>query len=258
MNRRSFFPAGPATDGRRDAGGAGGKSGAFAMVLENGYLRGIAVFTVLFSFVNSNGEYMLGRLVKDAAAAAVAAGTLSSEHVKEYVGAEYSRFYFFTNIGTVALQAFVVSRFVQKAGFRVAFLVLPIVPLIDAAGVSVVPLLAFLFVGKVVENATDYSLNNTLRNMLWLPTTREMKYKAKQAVDTFFVRFGDVISALFVYTVAGVLGLGVRGLAITSAAACVAWFFVARVILKRREQISDSIAPPAPNEIAEKSAPAAG
>jgi AAA family ATP:ADP antiporter len=252
VHRRSYPPAGPATDQHRAPDGAVGKSGAFQMVLGDGYLRGIAVFSVLFSFVNSNGEYMLGRLVKDSAAAAVAAGTLHADHVTEFVGATYSRFYFFTNIATVALQAFVVSRFVQKAGMRVAFLVLPIIPLIDAMGVAATPLLALLFVGKIAENATDYSLNNTLRNMLWLPTTREMKYKAKQAIDTFFVRLGDVTSALFVYAVAGAAGLGVRGLAVASVAACGLWFLVARTILKRREAISTSVPPGAPDALEEK------
>ena len=53
--------------------------------------------------------------------------------------------------------------------------------------------------GKTAENATDYSLNNTMRNTLWLPTTRKMKYLAKQAIDSFIVRLGDVGSALAVF-----------------------------------------------------------
>jgi AAA family ATP:ADP antiporter len=35
---------------------------------------------------------------------------------------------------------------------------------------------------------------------LWLPTSREAKYKAKQAVDSFFVRMGDVLQAALVFT----------------------------------------------------------
>jgi AAA family ATP:ADP antiporter len=35
--------------------------------------------------------------------------------------------------------------------------------------------------------------------LLWLPTTREEKYAGKQAIDTFFVRFGDMISAGVVF-----------------------------------------------------------
>ena len=65
-----------------------------------------------------------------------------------------------------------------------------------------------LRLSKTAENATDYSLNNTVRNMLWLPTTREMKYQAKQAVDTFFVRMGDVASTAVVAGAGVGLGLG--------------------------------------------------
>ena len=45
---------------------------------------------------------------------------------------------------------------------------------------------------KVADNSLDYSLGNTTKQALWLPTSREAKYKAKQAVDSFFVRAGDV------------------------------------------------------------------
>jgi hypothetical protein len=34
---------------------------------------------------------------------------------------------------------------------------------------------------------------------LWLPTSREAKYKAKAAVDTFFMRGGDVLQAGIVF-----------------------------------------------------------
>ena len=36
---------------------------------------------------------------------------------------------------------------------------------------------------------------NTGRAMIWLPTTREEKYRAKQTTDTFVVRTGDVLSS---------------------------------------------------------------
>ena len=43
---------------------------------------------------------------------------------------------------------------------------------------------------------------NTTRQALWLPTSREAKYRAKQAVDSFFVRMGDVVQAGLVHQVA--------------------------------------------------------
>ena len=53
---------------------------------------------------------------------------------------------------------------------------------------------------KIADNSLDYSLGNTTKQALWLPTSREAKYKAKQAVDAFCVRAGDVLTAGVVYT----------------------------------------------------------
>ena len=52
---------------------------------------------------------------------------------------------------------------------------------------------------KVADNSLDYSLGNTTKQALWLPTSRQAKYKAKQAVDSFCVRAGDVLSAALVF-----------------------------------------------------------
>ena len=48
--------------------------------------------------------------------------------------------------------------------------------------------------------------------MMWLPTAREEKYKAKQAVDTFFVRFGDTAAAIIFIVGTTVLHFGVKQL----------------------------------------------
>src|SRR5207344_2064216 len=53
---------------------------------------------------------------------------------------------------------------------------------------------------KIADNSLDYSLGNTTKQALWLPTSREAKYKAKQAVDAFCVRAGDVLTAGVVYS----------------------------------------------------------
>lgn len=141
-------------------------------------------------------------------------------------------------MATVSLQALVVSRLVRVWGLERAFFVLPVIALVDALGAAAVPLLAVVFVGKVAENATDYSLNNTLRNMLWLPTTRDMKYKAKQAIDTFFVRMGDVGSALVVFALARQLELGVRAFALLNLLLCLAWLLLARRIVQGYAELS--------------------
>jgi AAA family ATP:ADP antiporter len=79
---------------------------------------------------------------------------------------------------------------------------------------------------------------NTARQLLWLPTSREEKYKAKQAVDSFFVRSGDLLSAAIVFLGTSVLGLGVAGFGAVNVALTLAWIGVALLILRRHEEMA--------------------
>ncbi|HXK20188.1 MAG TPA: hypothetical protein VNG33_20390, partial [Polyangiaceae bacterium] len=150
------------------------KRGGFALVLRHRYLLLLALFSLLYNWVNSNGEYMLSKLIKAAAAAAVQRHELSAARLGEAIGSAYADFYFYVNVAGVALQTFVVSRLVKWLKLPAAFLFLPILALGNAFVFAFVPIVALAKVGKTAENATDYSLNNTLRQMLWLVTSADM------------------------------------------------------------------------------------
>src|SRR5437667_9729039 len=107
-------------------------------------------------------------------------------------------------------------------GVRVALFVLPLIAFGGYAVLASMPVLSIIRGVKIAENATDYSLQNTARQALFLPTSREAKYKAKQAIDTFFWRTGDVLSALLVF--AGTqLALTPRGFAAINLGLVVIW-----------------------------------
>ena len=79
---------------------------------------------------------------------------------------------------------------------------LVVTPLAFVAGyllVGIVPLFLMLQAVLVVQRSFDYSLLNTTRNALMLPTSIEAKYQAKTAIDTFFYRLGDLLSSASVY-----------------------------------------------------------
>jgi AAA family ATP:ADP antiporter len=211
--------------------------GAFALVFRHRYLLAIAFFTLVFTWANTNGEYMFGKLVKAAASDEVARGTLQPDGVKEFIGHAYADFFFAVNVIGVLLQAFVVSRILKYGGTGLGLFVLPAITLTSGLAVFAVPVLAVLAVGKTLENATDYSLNNTVRQALWLPTSREMKYKAKQAIDTFFVRLGDVSSAVLVYVGAGLLSWSVREFAFVNVLLAFIWLFLAWRIRRESEKL---------------------
>jgi len=208
--------------------------GAFTLLRQHRYLGLIAAFSLVFTLVNTNGEYLLGKLIKMEASATIAQGKLAPDQIVSFIAGKYNDFYQWMNILGFLLQLFVVSRLVKIAGIGRAFFILPVIALTNGLAVAVFPVLGMLFWGKVVENATDYSLNNTLRQMLWLPTTREMKYKAKQAVDTFFVRMGDVASGAWVALGISALGLGVRAFAFSNAVLVGIWIWLALAIVRER------------------------
>lgn len=225
------------------------KSESFAMVFRYRYLTYLAVFSLLFSLINTNGEFILSSVVGDAAQEAFEASgkgaDLSGEALEQaaqkfkkvWIGGFYGEFFLYVNILGVILQSFVVSRVVKRFGVNRALFVFPVVALLGAVSVAIVPVLLAVRIAKTFENATDYSFNNTVRNMLWLPTTREMKYQAKQAVDTFFVRSGDVISAGFVFVLAAQLAFGTRVFAIANVVLCVLLVLVCVRLLGARKEL---------------------
>ena len=101
-----------------------------------------------------------------------------------------------------------------------------ILPVISLSAYNILvffPLLRAVLAAKVAENSTDYSLNNTVRNMLFLPCTYEQKFSAKQAIDSFFVRMGDVLSALSYSWARRSSSLHPRGFAAVNAVLVLAW-----------------------------------
>jgi AAA family ATP:ADP antiporter len=232
--------ADPPSTTREADGDAKKAEGAFQMVWRHRYLTLLAAFSVVFTLENTNGQYMLVKSVGQWVQEEVEAHSpFESEDAQEEFVDEQSRaffggFFFWQNLFSALLQMFVLSRLVKYAGVGPTFFVLPVIALMGMSAIALFPVLAVVRVAKIGENATDYSINNTMRNMLWLPTTTEMKYQAKQAVDTFFVRMGDLGSAITVAVMAGMLGLGIRAFAIFNVVILVAWVFLARGILKER------------------------
>jgi AAA family ATP:ADP antiporter len=228
-----------------------GRSG-FVLVARNRYLLLIGVMLVLANLVNTTGEYILGARVTaeseaaipavvptpgmDEAAVSRAAAAREVE-VGETIGRFYARFFSVVNLVGLLTQLFLVSRLVGWFGVPRALLILPLIALGGYALMAALPLLAVARWAKTAENATDYSLQNTVRNMLFLPTSRDEKYQAKQALDTFFVRLGDVMAALLVLGGTAVVHLAPAGFALVNLGLAVVWIATALAIGRRYRRL---------------------
>ncbi|MEE8305436.1 MAG: Npt1/Npt2 family nucleotide transporter, partial [Candidatus Tectomicrobia bacterium] len=86
---------------------------------------------------------------------------------------------------------------------------------------------------KIAENSTDYSLNNTARNVLWLPLDAETKYKGKPTIDSLFVRIGDGVAALTVLVGVGLLALPMSYFFMLNMVLVVIWIVFAIVVIRQ-------------------------
>lgn len=208
------------------------KVGGFQLIVKNRYLLMIAFLVLISNCVNTTGEFILGKTVETSAQTMTAGNGDASAAEKNYIGQFYADFFFWVNLIGAALQMFVVSRLMQRWGPGVALLFLPVLALGGYTLLAVAPILSLIRVAKIGENAVDYSVQNTARHALFLPTSREAKYKAKAAIDSFFWRIGDTLSGLLVF-VGTQLALTLRTFAAVNVALVVIWLGVALVIIGR-------------------------
>ena len=202
------------------------KGDGFAMIAADRYLMLIALLAVLINVVNTMGEYLFGRYVVEAALLAHPGDAAARE---QFIGGAYSRLFSTVNLAGFLLQMFVVSRVFKFLGVGKSLFIHPLVALAGYLMMLRAPSISVMGWLKVVDNSIDYSLGNTTKQALWLPTSREAKYKAKQAVDSFFVRVGDVMQAGLVF-LGERLALAVPAFAAVSIALVGAWLGVVTLL----------------------------
>jgi len=176
-----------------------GKAGGFQLVFQQRYLLLIAMLLVTLNLVNTIGEFVLGDLITAEAKAAVASGTAGGLDERALIGTMAGGVQTWVNLLGLLFQAFLVSRVFKWIGVRGALFILPLIAMGSYSLMALLPIFSIVRVSKILENSTDYSIQNTTRQALFLPTSREAKYKAKQAIDSFFVRFGDMLQAVVVF-----------------------------------------------------------
>jgi ATP:ADP antiporter, AAA family len=237
IDRRARTLAPKAAAARTGAPNASGTN-AFALVFRTRYLLLMALMLMLLNWVNTTGEYILGSIVKHTAVDMIASGEANGLTEGQIIGDFYSKYFTAVNVLGLLLQLFVVSRVVKHLGIPWAVMILPMISLVSYNVLVFLPVLMAVLAAKVVENSTDYSLNNTVRNMLFLPCTYEEKFSGKQAIDSFFVRMGDVLSAMLVFAGTTMFTLHPRGFAAVNAVIVVAWLALAWMVGRHYQRLT--------------------
>lgn len=223
LARRAPRPVAPLREPIQDA------RGPAALVLRSPYLIGIAAMSLLLNLVNTSNEWLFDKVVSSAA--------LSSSELQIF----YGRYMLDQNLLTLGLQLVVTSRLQRRIGAGTALFALPLVSVIGGLAFFVAPTLDVARALKVAENATDYSIHASSRELLYVPVTARERYGAKNFNDTFVVRAGDALAAAGVILAADVLGpravpRDLGALAVVGAILAVAATAVIRDVAKQHAQ----------------------
>lgn len=166
--------------------------GGLALVLKDRYLLSIATLVVLLNWSGATGEFILNDFIKDASMA------MPEVEREIWIGKFQAGIMFWVTLLSAVFQLLFVSRIILKFGIRVALAVSPAIFVVSYMAMGLLPLLAVTRWAVIAVKSLDYSLLNTCRNALLLPTPRSVKYEGKTAIDTLFFRFGDLLSAFTV------------------------------------------------------------
>jgi AAA family ATP:ADP antiporter len=211
------------------------------LVLLSRFLLAAAIVTMLTNWVNTNGENLLFRVVQETLEKrASEQGITDTRAVLEFTRAGttvfYGNFFFWVNITALLLQSFVASRLLKYGGFAAIVLMLPVIAMLSYTAMALLPVLFIVKMMKIAENATDYSINNTARHVLWLPVSSEIKFRGKPAIDTLYVRLGDGLAALTVLVGVQLLAMATRSFFIFNVSLVLLWLAFTIVLIREHRR----------------------
>ncbi len=248
--RGTYGDPSPWTTERWEQPAAPENDGPYALILRHRYLTMTAIMIMVFTWVVTSGDNILfgivqERISEDLATLAADPQTFSMA-LNEATTRFYSDLYFWINLLTLLLQAFVVSRILSAGGMQAMLFTTPFISLAAYASMAFVPILGLIKIMKVAENSSSYSIHNTARHMLWLPTSKEMLYQAKPTVDTLFVRLGDGLAAMTILIGTRLFGLSSTGFVIINIFLVLLWISISAYLHREHDRWRAAAANPQP------------
>lgn len=202
-------------------------------------LEGVALTrrsSYLLAIVALVGLYEIVSTIVDFQFSATVAHLLEGEAIRSHVASTYA----ITNWVAFGVQLLATSWVMRKLGVGAALLVLPLAIALGATGFLVVPSLWLASAMAVSDNGLNYSINQSAREALWVPTSPVEKYQAKAVIDMFVQRFakGLAIGLSLAITLFFEDPGTVRWLSIGSLVVLAVWIGAARHAGRRFEMAS--------------------
>ena len=138
-------------------------------------------------------------------------------------------FYTILLIFSYLIHILLTNRILKRFGLRVALLTAPVFLVLGSLAIFFIPF-AFLIYWAVLVKGTDkslsYSLNQSVRELLYIPISPEIKYKAKVFIDMFVSKFAKGFAALFLLLFFSVLHFTVRQISFLAILFILGWILL--------------------------------
>lgn len=161
------------------------------LVFRSRYLLAIVAIVALYEIVSTVMDFQFTR-------------TLAFYLSGPDLGRQFATVYSITNIVSLFVQLFLTSFVMTRFGVGAALMVLPVATLIGSCGFMAMPILWMGSFLNTADNGFSYSINQSAKETLYVPTTPDEKYKAKAFIDMFVQRFAKVLAVAVSLTLSSV------------------------------------------------------
>ena len=191
----------------------------------------------LLSIVGIVGLYEIVSTVMDFQFTSTVAHFLSGPAI----GKQFATVFAITNLVSMFVQLFLTSLVMSRLGVGVALLVLPVAALAGSTGFMALPVLWMGSALNTLDNGFSYSINQSAKESLYVPTTKEEKYKAKAFIDMFVQRFAKAVAVGVSLGITSVFTqfISLRWLSVFTIAVIVLWLFAARYAGRRFREMTE-------------------
>ncbi len=216
-------PAAPAAqpEPRPEGGGNPALDGA-RLVFRSPYLLAIVAIVGIYEIVSTILDFQF-------------TSTVAHYLQGPAIGAQFATVFAITNTVAFLVQLFLTSLIMTRLGVGIALLVLPVAILCGSAGFMILPILWMGSLLNTADNGFSYSINQSAKESLYVPTTKEEKYKAKAFIDMFLQRFAKALAVGISLGVTAVFTEfeSIRWLSAVTVPLILVWLFAARYAGRR-------------------------
>ncbi len=132
------------------------------------------------------------------------------------------------------------SRILKNFGIRVALLIAPVFLLLGCGSIFLIPqagFVAWAILMRGGDKSFSHSLNQSVREVLYIPIPPEIKYKAKVFIDMFINKFADGLAAVLLiilspFLLKGDLKSELEGISVLTTLFIVVWAALILLITK--------------------------